>query len=83
MKKKIIDFLLKKFTDYYFIKNSHKELLLENKKLKENIYTLVMKQNTEESLILEIGYKMEFDLQRSIEISFENKLQNTFTGLGH
>ena len=56
-----------------FFKNnnmtSYQKLKLENKKLKQDIYNLVMKKNELKTMIIKIGYKVEFDAINGIMFS--------------
>ena len=59
MKKKILDFILKRFTDYY-------NILEENKGLKQDIYHLVKESNSEKGTLTKMKYEIEFNLNNAV-----------------
>lgn len=66
MKKKILNFILSRFTDYDKIKQENEQLKLDNEKLNNNIKTLIEEPDSLESIMIIQTHRMKTNLSKML-----------------
>ena len=53
--------------------SSYQKLKIENQKLKEDIYNLIVNENTENGLLVKLCYKIKFDIDKVLMLGESTK----------